>query len=179
MFQPVYQLSAVGKSPVLRASFFEPVALAGLVFLLLTVLAILGLFSRVSSVPPSGRSKVSIAGWGFGFIMPGTARQFSFLGPLLTTAFVFSAMARYNLHISDGVATNLLDAIATANFTNLYGIGEILYTPLESFIRRMASLWWVLWGVNLLVVMLFERFSPDPCGLRGETGISQTENSGS
>ena len=54
------------------------------------------------------------------------------------------ALAHYILTASSGIATNPIDAIAMPNFARAFGIGEILYPPLEMTVRRCVSLWWIL-----------------------------------
>ena len=82
------------------------------------------------------------------------------------TVFTFSALGRYVLSRSDGLATDILAAIAEPNLMRTFGISEPMYTPLEELIRQSAGSWWIFWVVNLAAVFLLERISPDPLGPR-------------
>ena len=129
--------------------------------LVLTALAILALFYPSRETASQARSKTSFIGWVLGFVVPGTARNLSFLGPPLLTVCTFSAFGRIVLSKSDGVATDILAAVAQPNLMRAFGIAEPIYAPLEEVMRQMASLWWIFWVVNLVAVILLERFSPD------------------
>jgi hypothetical protein len=70
----------------------------------------------------------------------------------------------YALGLSEGLATDIIGAIAIPDIANYHGIAEPAYTPLERLVRATRNLFWMLWIGNLVAVILLERLSPDPAG---------------
>ncbi|HEU5284166.1 MAG TPA: hypothetical protein VFU53_10155, partial [Burkholderiales bacterium] len=135
-----------------------------LVYLGIGVLAILALLGRIPAGSPAARSRRTLAGWALGFVVPGTARQLGVVGPPLLMLCAFSYFVHYALGLSQGLATDIIGAIAIPDVSNYYGIAEPVFTPLELLVRRTRNLFWVLWIGNLLAVIVLERLSPDPAG---------------
>ena len=65
---------------------------------------------------------------------------------------------------SQGMATNVLMAIAIPSFHKYFGISEYYHGADEAFWRQLASYWWVLLVANLVFVGAMEKLRPDPNG---------------
>ena len=173
--QLFHMLPVVSSTPgprVAHAGMFD----SGLVLTMLHVLgALMGLMAAIALfVRPPGPTeatptRVSLIGWGLGFVVPGTARQWGVLGSPLLFVCILSGLV--SLFLAQGMlATNLFDSIALTapgTIVSVYGAAEIVQPPMERLMRGIRHLWWVLWIVNLVVVILLERLFPDPLGARG------------
>lgn len=109
-------------------------------------------------------------GWGMGFLVPGTARQWSVFGTAALTVFFFSYFVSSFLQESEGMSTNFVESIAFPNFMKSYGpvpaveAGKELQTPLRAFVISTQNWWLMLFAVNLAVVGVGEWLCPDPLG---------------
>jgi hypothetical protein len=165
-FGVVYQLSALETPAVHRAGLLNPASLLLGGYLLIALLAVVGLLVRAPAPTGLRPSALSRVGWGLGFVVPGTARQLSLLGPPLLALFAFSAIVKYFLVSSGGHATDAIEAVALTSLS-MHGIGAMAYSPLQMLVRQTSELWWMILIVNLIVVVLLERRWPDPLGPRG------------
>jgi tetratricopeptide (TPR) repeat protein len=147
-----------------RAASMVVGAVFTLLYLGVGALAILALLGIMPAGAPAPRSRRTLAGWALGFVVPGTARQLGALGPPLLTLCAFSYFVHYALGLSEGLATDIIGAIAIPDIANYHGIAEPAYTPLERLVRATRNLFWMLWIGNLVAVILLERLSPDPAG---------------
>lgn len=158
-------------SPATRprtASLVEPRHLLVVALALVAVLALLGLWVRAPQVRSAGGSWLSRAGWALGFAIPGTARQLGFTGPPLLVLFTFALLVRRFLAASQGVASDVVEAVGMTNLSNVFGVVGLSLTPLQQASRAVGELWWLIWLVNLVAVVVLERRSPDPLGPRGQ-----------
>ena len=107
-------------------------------------------------------------------LVPGTARRLGWLGPPLLSLFCFSAIVACWLARSEGMATNLSDAMGAGNLSGAYGLASpYVHSALQIAVRRTADLWWIVWIVNVGAVLILERLWPDPCGQRGRRVVAE------
>jgi len=168
-FTTAHQLGGMpAGTPVARGSVSTPVWLAVAFLALLGFLAILGLIFRLDAGPKSPRPKRNLVAWFLGFLLPGTARQYSLLGPPLFVLTFFSLLVFMVMDRSGGMAANILDAIAMPSYEQIYGIWGIVRTPLEETVLKMNHLWWIIFALNPVVLVCLEYLFPDPWGPRGK-----------
>lgn len=166
-FGVAYHLGqATPDTPVARARVSGSALATGILFVALTICALLGLFFRPQAVPVNPRPKRNLVGWALGFVVPGTARQLGVLGGPILVTFLFSLLVFLFLANSDGTATNILDAISTPHLAQIYGIWTFVLSPVEQFVVRLTHAWWVLWIINFFAVAALEVLFPDPWGPR-------------
>lgn len=108
--------------------------------------------------------KRSLPGWALSMLIPGASRHWSAAGPLFALLFFTAALAAYMLSNSQGMATNVLMAIAIPSFHKYFGISEYYHGADEALWRQLASYWWVLLVANLVFVGAMEKLRPDPNG---------------
>ena len=131
-------------------------------YLVVLAAGVLGVFARKEPIEPH---RFGVLGWALGSIVPGASRQYSLLGPLVTIAFLTSLIMAYMLSNSDGMATNILDAIAIPAYSRYFGAGEMTLGDrgaLDLIPRSFAALWWVFLIGNLVFVAIAEFMRPDP-----------------
>ncbi len=90
----------------------------------------------------------------FEVIFPGSSREWNFAGPFVLTCFFFSLIVLYMLYQTNGLSTNILDALAIPNVQNIYGISEIFLSPLSQFVIKANHLWWILLLLNILMLYI-------------------------
>jgi hypothetical protein len=114
-------------------------------------------------------------GWLLGVLLPGAARHYWLFWPLVLGAFVYLLMGAAVMASTDGLASNLLDAIATPAFNRYFGAGVPVVDPLKQALNGLCTWPWLLglFIANLVFVFVSERLRPDPAGWfarRGEAG---------
>lgn len=103
-------------------------------------------------------------GWALGSLIPGGARPWGLFGPPIVALFCTSLVVAIHLHTSEGLATNLLDAIATPQMDRYYGAATFERHGPEAAFAALEHVWWMLLLVNPPLVALMERRRPDPNG---------------
>lgn len=135
---------------------------AALFALLMLAFMLVGLVKREEII--AHETKRSLPGWALSMIFPGASRHWSAIGPLFALLFFTAMVSAYMLSKSDGVATNILMAIAMPSFNKYFGISEYFYGPEETFWRQIADYWWVFLLINFAYVGVMEKLRPDPNG---------------
>ncbi len=146
-----------------RSSASGPVA-AQWGLLAIGMLCLIGLVLPRPPVDEQHRSPVSELGWGLGWLVPGSARQFGPIGPPLLGAFVVSLSIFITVQTSQGAYTNPADAVLVPDARALYGIYARTALPQDLVWARLGNVWIGLFMLNLIVVAVAERFIPDPVG---------------
>ena len=135
---------------------------AALLALLMMAFMLVALFKREEII--EHETKKSLPGWALTSLLPGGSRHYSVAGPLVALLFTSSAVAAYTLATTEGMATNILMAIAVPAFTKYFGVSQYFHGPDETFWRQMASYWWVFLLANVVFVGVMEKLRPDPNG---------------
>jgi hypothetical protein len=109
--------------------------------------------------------KVSFTGWVLGFLVPGTARQYSFLGVFVTAAFMFLMIGGFTLWRFEGTSPTYWDNLVYPSFGVYYGMkfGASAYP--HPWWHVFLELWWVGLILNFVTVAIMEAVRPDPVGL--------------
>lgn len=139
-----------------------PVHLANLIVFVLAVIALVTLRSRHRTLAP----RHGTVGWALGLLVPGAARQYGFLGPLVAVAFAFLAVGGFMLIVSGGQSPSFwvwYGLPVFARYFNLRATGaQLLDFP---WWYAFFTWWWVGIVLNLVVVAVMEAVRPDPAGL--------------
>lgn len=133
-----------------------PGALAAVLVWLACVLGVVAGSPAVLGAPRFGR-----LGYVLGLLVPGAARSYSFFGPFVATLFFAACVGAITLHTTDGLASNVLEAIAEPSFDRYYGVYEAAPEPSRGMTAFYRS-WWILLLAHVAFVAIAERRSPDP-----------------
>jgi tetratricopeptide (TPR) repeat protein len=130
---------------------------------LMLVLCVVGVFgSRTAGWAP--RSPTAVFGWLAAFVVPGTSRIYSFFGPFVTAATLVWLLTWQSWSATDGLALNILDALATPGFDRWYGAIGQSADPTHALLARLAPWWWTPFALNFVLVLLAELAAPDDDG---------------
>ncbi|MFC1534518.1 tetratricopeptide repeat protein [Thermodesulfobacteriota bacterium] len=160
-----------GSDSPLGSAFFRAL---NLFILLAALIALVSLFFP-SDPENLGSSKISVVGWALGFIVPGTSRRLSFLGPVILTAFITSAFVAHALSLSEGMATNYLAAIAIPRF-NYFGLWLPVMSPSTAAFAKLSPLWWIILLLNPIILAVMEKVRSDPLGPFAKKDSGQGES---
>lgn len=144
----------------------EPALSAGLVVVsaasvLAFVMALLALPFALRG-PRPGPPRWGLPGWFLGLLVPGAARQYSFLGPFLLASVLLLASIHAHMTSSGGAAATLFDAIAHFSVSSYFGIAEVRPAGPAASLAPWASWWWLPLALNPLFLLLAERIWPSP-----------------
>jgi tetratricopeptide (TPR) repeat protein len=146
-------------------------AAAGLVstalFVFVSSLILIALFQPTLGKEYAWRTPSSLVAWGLGFLVPGAARQWTFLGPFVLAFCAFSYIVARVYSASQGVATNFLEAICTPHVLRAFAFGEVYHSPAFAFVVGLRHLWWILLIVNAVFLAVMALVRPDPVGATG------------
>jgi len=168
-FQPMSVISSAPAPEVARADLLDFNRLLVTALVLIGALAMIGLLVRAPQPLPGSETKMSTLGWALGFVVPGTARQLSLLGPPLLAVFAFSMLVWQFMAGSGGVSADMIEMVTLPAINDLHGISAVALSWQQHAARQTADLWWMLWIANLIVVLALERLWPDPMGPRQRT----------
>lgn len=122
---------------------------------LLTVLALLGPY-RGAPWPAPARPAAFTAS----LFLPGAPRAFGALSFLVGGAFVTTVLGLVTLSASDGVATNVLDAIAVPDFARFYGASARVSPDARALAIYLPGV--LALATHIVYVAFFARRSDDP-----------------
>ncbi len=118
--------------------------------------------------PQPGPPKVrlfGLLGWILGLVVPGSARQYSVLGPLITVLFVTSLLGTSVIALTGVETTALRSLNDVVPYGQIMSIWDFVPSPEGAFFVALARGWWVLLAANVIAVAVMEHFWPDPVGL--------------
>jgi hypothetical protein len=150
-----------------------PAHLALLALLGLAVLALHAIALPRDPTPPVVPRRVGVApllGHALGFVVPGTARRWSFAGALVLLVASFLATLAWGLAETGGAALHPVEVLAVPSFERYFGLVSETSPGIPSTWSLVATLWWVLPAGNIALTALAERLRPDPEGPFGRPG---------
>lgn len=136
-----------------------------LIFGIAVILLIFGLAAMVTprSHVELKAPKYGQLGWALGLIVPGASKQYHVLGPFVCILFITSVLCAMTMSNTDGVFTNMLDAIAVPSFSRYFGLSSP-YEPEQTFFHTLGRWWWALLVAHFAFIVVMERLRPDDAG---------------
>jgi hypothetical protein len=109
------------------------------------LVVVLGVLALATSwgAPQPVHKRWHKGGWAVGHLVPGMARQWGPVGPVVTALVLTALFAKVNM--DNGGTPSILDNIAMPSFSRYYGAGEMFVPGHMQPLVTLGNMWWMLW----------------------------------